>query len=123
MREHLGPRVNTVARAKQGGLARGLPLAEHSDMTTARQLDGNRLVSPEAFYEEFFRVAAGLLPDYGGRNLDALNDDLRELSEPLALTIVNSSEAKKSLGDWLDRVLEVFAEREAGDCPVSVHLA
>ena len=87
-----------------------------------RELDGRQLTSPPAFYERFFSVTAGLLPDYGGRNLDALNDDLRELSEPLTLVVRHSSVARAHLGGWLDDCLSVFAERDTGDHPVRVVL-
>lgn len=89
----------------------------------ARELDGTTLTSPEAFYEQFFRVTEGLIPDYGGRNLDALNDDLRDLAEPLELTITNSAEAVAHLGDWFEVCLEVLRERDSSDNPVTVHLS
>jgi hypothetical protein len=34
------------------------------------------MLSPSDFYEEFFRETAGIVPDYGRRNLDALADDV-----------------------------------------------
>jgi RNAse (barnase) inhibitor barstar len=42
-------------------------------------LDGKWIRSPEEFYAAFFEHTAHLIPDFGGRNLDALVDDLREL--------------------------------------------
>jgi RNAse (barnase) inhibitor barstar len=44
-------------------------------MTQEIILDGRRVVSLEAFFEEFDRVA--LSTEYWGRNLDAFNDVLR----------------------------------------------
>ncbi len=41
-------------------------------------LDGPSMNAPEDFYAQFFGAAQGLMPDYGGRNLDALDDDLSE---------------------------------------------
>jgi RNAse (barnase) inhibitor barstar len=47
-----------------------------------RTLDGQTIRSPEEFYGQFFAIVEGLMPDYGVRNLDALIDDLRELTGP-----------------------------------------
>lgn len=48
-------------------------------------LEGKSMKRPMDFYVEFFGKAGNLLPDYGGRNLDALHDSLRELHEPLTV--------------------------------------
>ena len=41
-------------------------------------LDGREMQTTQDCLEQIFRATRGLMPDYGGRNLDALNDDLRE---------------------------------------------
>jgi RNAse (barnase) inhibitor barstar len=50
-----------------------------------RTLDGQTIRSRDEFYGQFFSAVEGLMPDYGGRNLDALNDDPSELAEPLTI--------------------------------------
>lgn len=67
-------------------------------------------------------VNASFMPDYGGRNLDALHDDPRDLSEPLTVVWRFSGQARAALGAWFDDVLSVFREREPGDDPVTVVL-
>lgn len=62
------------------------------------ELDGRTMSNAMDFYDKFFAATKGLLPDYGGRNLDALNDDLRELSEPLTIHWLSSAEAGESSG-------------------------
>ena len=86
------------------------------------ELDGAAIKTPQDFYEHFFRETRGLLPDHGGRNLDALNDDLRELPEPLTLIWTDSQASKASLGDWFDDCIEVLQDREEGDLPITVLL-
>jgi RNAse (barnase) inhibitor barstar len=54
------------------------------------------------------------MADYGGRNLDALNDDLRELEEPLTIIWTYSGESSRNLGAWFGRCLSVLLEREMG---------
>jgi RNAse (barnase) inhibitor barstar len=63
-------------------------------------LDGSAMKTESDFYDQFFAAVRDLMPDYGGRNLDAVNDDLRELSEPLTVRWVKSSEAASHLGEW-----------------------
>lgn len=48
------------------------------------------------------------LPDYYGRNLDALNDVLSEFSDELTIKIVNTKNAKKKLGEYWDSFIEVI---------------
>jgi RNAse (barnase) inhibitor barstar len=68
-------------------------------------LDGDSISEPADFYSAFFHATAGLIPDYGGRNLDALVDDLRELNEPLMVVWVHSAASRAALGDWFGRVV------------------
>jgi RNAse (barnase) inhibitor barstar len=84
-------------------------------------LDGRTMRSPDDFYAQFFAATRGLLPDYGGRNLDALHDDLRDLTEPLTVIWRESDAAKQQLGDWFNRCLDVLREREEWQ-PVTVLL-
>lgn len=65
------------------------------------------------FYDLFFAAVQGLMPDYGGRNLDGVNDDLRELSEPLTIRWVKSEEAASHLGEWFDRICSALRTEQA----------
>lgn len=77
-------------------------------------LDGRTIRSPDEFYEHFFSAVDGLVPDHGGRNLDALNDDLRELAEPLTIVWTHADESSRALGDWFGGCLGVLLERDTG---------
>ena len=86
-------------------------------------LDGIEMHSPGDFYRELFASTHGIVPDYGGRNLDALHDDLRDTSQPLTIIWLNSERARVQLGEWFDRVLEVLSERPPEDAhPITVLL-
>jgi RNAse (barnase) inhibitor barstar len=67
------------------------------------------VATPEEFYDAFFAAAAGRVPDYGGRNLDALIDDLGDVAEPITLTLAGADRAADRLGDWFDRLLGSLA--------------
>jgi RNAse (barnase) inhibitor barstar len=86
-----------------------------------RTLEGQTIKSPDEFYEQFFAATAGLMPDHGGRNLDALNDDLRELAEPLTIVWTHAGESGRVLGEWFGQCLSVLLERDIG-APVTVVL-
>jgi RNAse (barnase) inhibitor barstar len=57
-------------------------------------LDGQSMISDD-FFAQFFE--AGFMPDYGGRNLDALDDDLRERRELPTLRWMHSDDARSRL--------------------------
>jgi RNAse (barnase) inhibitor barstar len=73
-------------------------------------LNGAAIRSPGDFYSEFFTKASGIVPDYGGRNLDALVDDLRELGQPLRITWKESTSSRAALGEWFDAVLGALTD-------------
>lgn len=83
-------------------------------------LDGARIESERDFYEQFFPQTEGLIADYGGRNLDALHDDLRELIEPLTVIWNDSEHSRQHLFGWFDRIVDVL--RAGGPFPVTVEL-
>jgi RNAse (barnase) inhibitor barstar len=74
-----------------------------------RVVDITDVTSPEGFFDVFFAATAGLVPDYGGRNLDALIDDLADIEARLTLVLVGCGQAATVLGDWLDRLLGSLA--------------
>jgi ribonuclease inhibitor len=49
-------------------------------------------------------------PNYYGGNLDALWDFLTTISEPLNVILINKSALDNNLGDYCQRLLEVFLE-------------
>jgi len=65
--------------------------------------------SPEEFYRRFFEVTAGAVPDYGGRNLDALHDDLGDTEGPLTLVLTEVDQVSSALGRWFDRLVATLA--------------
>jgi RNAse (barnase) inhibitor barstar len=85
-------------------------------------LDGSSMNGQEEFYWQFFAQAVSVMPDYGGRSLDALHDDLRDLAEPLTIVWECSEDARNSLGRWFEEVLSVLRERDESDQPVTVVL-
>jgi RNAse (barnase) inhibitor barstar len=60
--------------------------------------------TPEDFYE-FFAATRSVVPDYGGRNLDALLDDLGDIGEDVAVVIRGLEVVQPALGDWTDRLV------------------
>jgi RNAse (barnase) inhibitor barstar len=85
-------------------------------------LDGSTMSGQGDFCGQFFAQAVSVIPDYGGRNLDALHDDLRDLTEPLTIVWECSGDARTLLGQWFEKVLSVLRERDARDQPVTVLL-
>jgi RNAse (barnase) inhibitor barstar len=67
-------------------------------------------------------VTAGVVRDNGGRNLDALNDDLRDLAEPLTILWADSGRARAAIGDWFEKCVDVLRVGEPGDQPVQLLL-
>jgi RNAse (barnase) inhibitor barstar len=62
-------------------------------------IEVGEVATPDEFYDALFAAAAGPVPDYGGRNLDALIDDLGDVAEPITLTLAGTDRAAKRLGD------------------------
>jgi hypothetical protein len=88
-------------------------------------LDGGRMKTPEDCYEQFFHATQGLVLDIGGRqnwNLDGLDDDLRDLSEPLTVVVDRSEAASRELGEWFWRFVSTLTEKGDRDQPVEVVL-
>lgn len=76
-------------------------------------LDGKEITSEEKLHEILEEKLD--LPDYYGRNLDALWDCLTGWVDlPLTIEWVNHEESKKLLGDYYEKLLVMLrdAERE-----------
>ncbi len=71
-------------------------------------IDGNSMTSRTAAHDH---MAAALdLPLYYGKNLDALADCLSEQPRGTVILLCHMTAARNQLGDYADRILEVFEE-------------
>lgn len=74
-------------------------------------IDGNQINSKEGLHKILKEKLE--LPDYYSNNLDALYDCLTGWVElPMTIIWLNYTESKNRLGDYADKVLEVFKEVE-----------
>ncbi len=72
------------------------------------ELDGNNMTTLEAAYDEFEQVFA--LPDYFGRNLDALEECLSDLAHQegsLEILVKNADVVETTLPEW-EALVEIF---------------
>ncbi len=67
-------------------------------------LHGSTIKTATDFYDQFFAATEGLMADYGGRNLDAIVDDLRDRTEPPAIRWVDSRDSAASSSGWFHRI-------------------
>lgn len=75
------------------------------------QLDGAACRSQEELHDQLKTVLH--LPDYYGKNLDALWDCLTgEVTLPVELTWVNFQMSKDALGDYAENLRQLFQEAE-----------
>lgn len=81
-------------------------------MTT--QLDGRQMCSRAAAHDHLKQQLS--LPDYYGRNLDALYDLLTEGREPTTIELLNKSEMLSSLGRYGELLIETL-QQAAEDNP------
>ena len=85
------------------------------------RLSGKAIRNLRDFYEEIARELP--LPEYFGRNLDALWDVLTtDIEGPIELIWEDSADSQKSLGKTFDKISALLreVERERGD--FKVHL-
>ena len=64
------------------------------------RIDGAEILSRDDLHDALSRQLS--LPEYYGRNLDALYDCLTELSEPTELHLVNKAELTVNLGIYAE---------------------
>ena len=62
------------------------------------------------------------LPDYYGRNLDALYDVLTERAEPLTIRISNPEQIEENLGRYGASMLLVFRQAEENNPNLTVEI-
>ncbi|EJW15798.1 barstar family protein [Paenibacillus alvei] len=76
------------------------------------ELDGRAISSRNAVHDVLSEVLE--LPDYYGRNLDALWDCLTEASSlPLTIHWSHYEASKKQLGEYCEQLLQLFRDAEA----------
>lgn len=71
-------------------------------------LDGRNMLTRAQAHEELRRVLA--LPDYYGRNLDALWDLVSTMEDEVAL--INAEAMKQSLGLYGEKLLSLFIDAQ-----------
>lgn len=71
------------------------------------KLDISELHTKEAFHLAVGKMMS--LPDYYGKNLDALFDCLTGLSEPSQIVLDHSSALEENLGDYGTRIRRMLA--------------
>lgn len=77
-------------------------------------LDGSSINSVEDFHN-LLSDSLDFGPFYGG-NLDALWDRLStDVERPVRIVWLNSSLSKKSLGEYFDKVIQIFEETKQQD--------
>lgn len=75
------------------------------------ELDGNEIRSIEEFHDKLKIILE--LPDYYGRNLDALWDCLTAwVDRPHRLVWKNFENSRLYMGEYADKALELFVEAE-----------
>ena len=68
----------------------------------------SQVTTPEECYERFIEATRGYVHDYGGRNLDAIHDDLGDIEQPLTLIFTEVDQASEALGTWFDRFVSTI---------------
>ena len=71
-------------------------------------LSGNKMTSREVLHTYLAKKLA--LPDYYGKNLDALHDCLCERSTPLHITVTYVNRLKEYLGNYGETLLQVLQD-------------
>ena len=71
-------------------------------------LDGAEITSKANVHDAF--AAALDLPEYYGRNLDALHDVLTEAADEIGIIAVNVDELSENLGKWWESLKRMLAD-------------
>ncbi len=75
------------------------------------EISGNEFLTKEEFHD-LIKIRLGL-PKYYGKNLDALWDCLLDkMDTSIELHWEKFSDSKKHLGDYCDKIVEVFQDAE-----------
>lgn len=76
-------------------------------------LDGTKMTTVKETHSYIAQTMR--FPAYYGENLDALADCLSELGENATVFILNNSAIKANLGEYAERLLQVFSESSEGE--------
>lgn len=71
-------------------------------------IDGRRMTSVETTHEYLARTLR--LPEYYGRNLDALYDCLTDLNRDVWIILINGDFMDGSLGEYAGKLRRVFTD-------------
>ena len=71
-------------------------------------IDGRRMTSVEETHLYLMRTLR--LPDYYGKNLDALYDCLGDLGRGVWIILINGDMMDEALGDYAGKLREVFRQ-------------
>ena len=71
-------------------------------------LDGAQMTNRELLWDHVKETIG--LPDYAGRNLDALFDVLTEYRRPLTIKLIHREQMETALGGYGERFLETLIE-------------
>lgn len=86
--------------------------------TAVLNLDGTVLTSKEELHNTIFYQLA--LPDYYGRNLDALWDVLSTWSAPLRIEVTHTELLKRHLAYYADALLELLHDAAAENSTITL---
>ncbi len=75
-------------------------------------LDGRKMVSFDDLHDYLKNVMR--LPNYYGRNLDALADCLSELGSHVTIILNNADAMRAGLGVYGDKLMRVFTDISSG---------
>lgn len=84
-------------------------------------LDGSILKSKEELHSTIQWQLQ--LPEYYGRNLDALWDVLSTWSKPLSIEVTNTAQLKVNLGDYADALLDLLRDAEAENKKITCNIS
>ena len=84
-------------------------------------LDGSLLKSKEELHNTIFYQLA--LPDYYGRNLDALWDVLSTWSAPLCIEVTHTELLKRHLADYADSLLELLHDVQRENNVITLNIS
>lgn len=80
-------------------------------------IDGRRMTSIEATHEYLAKTLR--LPDYYGKNLDALHDCLTDLSRDVWIILINGDFIDEALGSYAGKLRRVLTD--VGNLPYACH--
>ncbi|MBQ1631937.1 MAG: barstar family protein [Clostridia bacterium] len=80
-------------------------------------MDGRRMTSVEQTHAYLAKTLR--LPDYYGKNLDALHDCLTDFSRDVWIVLINGDIMDEALGDYAKKLRRVFTD--VGNLPYACH--